>query len=453
MKVLPRRRCLTVLVVAGTALLAGACGFGGPNSPAAGSNAPIPDTLSKKTTISFWHVYTGADGAAIDGLVKKFEAANPNVTVQAQYVGGFNDLNKKVVSSLQAGSPPDVTVAYPPNVLEYVKSKRVVDLTPYVDKAGAGLSKQDLADILPNELKRNRYSTQGGAYLSFPFAVNVAVLYYNADLLAKAGFNAPPKTWADFERVCAAVKALGRTCYSANANASTLNAIGYSYGTSPVAADGKASFGTAQWKDAFGLLGRLTGSGTTRLASTGDAQTVDQNEFVSGQAAFIIRSSRTAPFLSKAIGDKFAWNAAALPQATATARPTTALYGPGLAAFASDPDRQLASWQLIKFLGSADTQSTWAKSTGNLPIRRSVVTAPAYAAYLKQHPATAVSASLVADAHWEGALGDQGIVAFLPQKLRNSMEDLEGGILSGALTPDAAQSQLQAQATRLMAAR
>ncbi|TCC36254.1 ABC transporter substrate-binding protein [Kribbella speibonae] len=453
MNALPHRRSLAALLVAGTALLAGACGFSGPTTPASGNHAAIPDKVSKPTKISFWHVYTGGDGATIDALVRKFEAATPDVTVQAQYVGGFNDLNKKVVSSLQAGSPPDVTIAYPPNVLEYVKSKRVLDLTPYVDKSGVGLSRQDLADILPNELRRNRYSTQDGAYLSFPFAVNVAVMYYNADLLKKAGISSPPKTWPDFERACNAVKALGKTCYSANANASTLNAIGYSFGASPVTADGKASFDAPKWKDTFDLLGRLVGSGATRLASSGDAQTVDQNEFVSGQAAFIIRSSRAAPFLSKAVGDQFTWNAAALPQATNTDRPTTALYGPGLAAFTSDADRQLASWQLIKFLSSAESQATWAKSTGNLPIRQSVATDPAYSAYQKEHPATAISARLVAGAQWEGALGDEGIVAFLPQKLRNSMEDLEAGVLSGAIKPDVVQSQLQAQATQMMAAR
>ncbi|MFD7160561.1 extracellular solute-binding protein [Kribbella sp. NPDC059898] len=452
MNALPRRQTLGGLLVAGTVLLAGACGFS-TTSSVAGNNAGVPEKVSKPTTISFWHVYTGGDGAALDLLVKKFEAANPNIQVQAQYVGGFNDLNKKVVSALQAGSPPDVAIAYPANVLEYGKSKRVLDLIPYADKAGVGLSNEDLADIQPSELKRNRYSTQKGAYLSFPFAVNVAVLYYNADLLAQAGSPGPPKTWADFERVCSAVKAIGKTCYSANANASTLNAIGYSYGTTPVTTDGKASFDTPQWKEAFGMLGRLASSGTTRLASTGDAQTVDQNEFVSGQAAFIIRSSRSAPFLNKAVAGRFKWSAASLPQATSTGRPTTALYGPGLTAFTSDADRQLASWQLIKFLASADAQAAWAESTGNLPIRHSVLTAPAYVAYQKQHAATAVSAGLVADAQWEGALGDRGIVAFLPQKLRNSMEDLEGGVLSGALTPDAAQSQLQAQATQLMTAR
>lgn len=448
----PRRRSMAALLVAGITLVTGACGFGGPTASPAGEGE-IPAKVSKPTTITFWHVYTGADGAALDKLVDKFEAANPDVKVNTQFVGGFLDVHKKVVSALQAGSPPDVSIAYPPNVLEYVKSKRVLDLTPYVEKPGIGLAKADTADILPGELQRNRYSMNDGRYLSFPFAVNVAVLYYNADLLGKAGFDSPPQTWAELERQCQAVKALGKTCYAANANASTLNAIAYSHGTAPVTPEGKASFDTPQWGETLGLLGRLVDSGSTRLAGSGDAQTVDQNEFVSGQAAFIIRSSRAAPFLTKAVGDQFRWNAAPIPQATQTKSPTTALYGPGLAAFTSDSDRQLASWQLIRFLASAEAQASWATSTGNLPIRRSVQTEATYAAYQKKHPATAVAVGLAAEAQWEGALGDQGIVAFLPQKLRNSMEDLEAGLLSGAIKPADAQTQLQAQATQLLAGR
>ncbi|MBA2810214.1 extracellular solute-binding protein [Streptomyces sp. KM273126] len=447
-----RRRLTGAGVAAIVTLVASACGVSGPTAPKA-EQGDIPAKVSKPTTISFWHVYTGTDGTAIDALVKKFEAANPNIKVEPQFVGGFADVHKKVVSALQAGSAPDVAIAYPPNVLEYAKSKRVLDLTPYVKKAAVGLSKSDISDILPSELQRNRYSMNGGAYLSFPFAVNVAALYYNGDLLRKAGFDAPPRTWAEFERQCKAVKALGKTCYAANANASTLNAIAYSYGTSPVTPEGKASFDAPEWGDTLGLLGRLVNSGSAQLASTGDAQTADQNEFVSGKAAFIIRPSRVAPFLSQAVGDKFKWSAAALPQVKQTDTPTTALYGPGLVAFSSDADRQLASWQFVRFLASAQTQASWAMSTGNLPIRRSVQTDRSYAAYLKEHPATAAAVGLTGGAHWEGAVGDQGIVTYLPQKFRNSMEDIEAGVLSGAIKPVQAQDQLQAQATQALSAK
>jgi multiple sugar transport system substrate-binding protein len=194
-------------------------------------------------------------------------------------------------------------------------------------------------------------------------------------------------------------------------------------------------------------------SGHARISGVGDAQTADQNEFVAGNAAFIIRSSRASTFLTTAVGQAFDWQASSIPQRDAGKEPTTALYGPGLAAFRTDPDRQLAAWQLIKFLTSADTQATWVTSTGNLPVRRSVQDTALFADYQKKNPTSGTAVKLVPGARWEGSLGDQGIVVWLPQKLRNSMEDIEAGLLGGAIKPEAAQDQLQAQATQLFAGR
>src|SRR5207253_8873284 len=48
----------------------------------------------------------------------------------------------------------------------------------------------------------------GGALYGVPWYVDTRLLFYRRDLLARAGFPEPPKTWQEWSRALAAIKAL-----------------------------------------------------------------------------------------------------------------------------------------------------------------------------------------------------------------------------------------------------
>ena len=47
------------------------------------------------------------------------------------------------------------------------------------------------------------------------------------------------------------------------------------------------------------------------------------------------------------------------------------LYGASISVYKTTPEKELASWLLIKFLGEKDQTAKWAINTGYLPVRAS----------------------------------------------------------------------------------
>lgn len=115
-----RSPALTLLVVFAAALHA-ACGA---SSPDAG-----------RTTVSFWHHQTVAEGPTlIQQAVDRFTAAHPGVDVEVVPIN--NDAYKtKIKVAIGAGQAPCVFPSWGGGTLrEYVKAGQIIDLTPYMTR-------------------------------------------------------------------------------------------------------------------------------------------------------------------------------------------------------------------------------------------------------------------------------------------------------------------------------
>jgi len=66
--------------------------------------------------------------------------------------------------------------------------EHLMDLTPYAD----GEARNHIPALVAND-------TVKGRLVSLPFYVNIGLLYYRRDLLAKYGFSHPPATWDELE--------------------------------------------------------------------------------------------------------------------------------------------------------------------------------------------------------------------------------------------------------------
>jgi trehalose/maltose transport system substrate-binding protein len=116
--------------------------------------------------------FTRATGVAVDLI--------PTWGTSAEQLGQTLRLLK------QHASTPDVYLidAVWPGAL----GEHLMDLTAYQD--------QDARSHIPALLAND---TVKGRLVSLPFYVNIGVLYYRTDLLAKYGFEHPPGTWEELE--------------------------------------------------------------------------------------------------------------------------------------------------------------------------------------------------------------------------------------------------------------
>lgn len=161
------------------ALMLSACGGSG-----GGSSGPV--------TITYWYTEGSNEAPAIKDLISKFEAANPNIKVNAQLVD-FSGAHDKFVTAAKNGTAPDVLRSDVGWNTEFAADHYLYDIT---SMAG------DTSDYLPAPLA---YATYQGKLYGLPQVTDFLVLYYNKAMLSAAHIATAPKTMDDFD---AANKAL-----------------------------------------------------------------------------------------------------------------------------------------------------------------------------------------------------------------------------------------------------
>ncbi len=387
---LPRRLVLLLLLPA--LLLAAACGSNNdsdsidssasqsnpastaPAVPQARQDNPVDQVTlgAEPVTLTFWHTQTGPNEAKLLQIIDQFQAKNPNIKIQPEFVDGYTNLYKKLLTAIQAKGWPDISVAYPSQVAEYQQADAVVPLDDYITSEKYGYTKAEMDDFIESYLAESRYYPEyGNKYLSFPFTKSTLVMYYNQDKLTEAGQKVPA-TWDEFKAVCKAVTKGDTKCLSIAVDASTFNGMLYSRGSKIISDDLK----TWQMKDEAGVASLQLYQDLVKegLAVYAAQRFADQTDFGQGKVVFTMGSTSGIPFYDDAVkkNANFTWGIANLPHGTSNP-PATVLYGASISVFKSNPQKQLAAWQFIKYFSSPEVTAEWAPASGYLPVRKSAI--------------------------------------------------------------------------------
>lgn len=393
------RRCVFGLLVllfgAGCGKPPAGAGDGG-TAPAATDGAPAASPAgSPGGGISFWHTQTKENETALKAIIADFNALDPSQPpIEAVLIGDYNQLYEKIrASAADAGSGalPALAVAYESMIADYMQADIVRPLDDLLADPEVGIAGDDLADIYPAFLERNRFAQFGGKLLSFPFTTSLLLLYYNQTMLEGVG-AAPPETWDQFLAVCRKIKAKYNIAPVVTAvDASTLDGVIMSFGGTLLKPDGSAGFDSPQTAKAFAMLNSLHREGLAyQVQERGDVN----NEFANQKCAFFFRSSTARPFIDELVGDKFQWSMAALP-AAAGVKPLTVLFGANICVLKSTPERERRAWEFIRYFSSTAVTSRWAQATGYLPMRASASDTPDLKAFLAAAPQNRVAYDLI----------------------------------------------------------
>ena len=156
----------------------GDSGGGSASKPAASKPAKLDPA-----DITLWVGFTQRELSVFKDTVKEFEALNPGVKVRV--VGGIND--DKIVAASRGGKAPDVAQSFSAdNSGAFCSSGAWVDLKPYLQRDG-------IKDTIFPPAPRS-YTQYKGTRCALPMLADAMGLYYNEDMLEKAGLDGPPKT-------------------------------------------------------------------------------------------------------------------------------------------------------------------------------------------------------------------------------------------------------------------
>jgi multiple sugar transport system substrate-binding protein len=178
------RRCVVALLAGAVALSASGC-FGGDDDDSSGSKAAAKYD-GKPATITLWTGFSDRELNVIKGVVADFHRKNPKITVKV--LGAVDD--DKIIAAARGGNSPDVAHSFSTdNTGAFCSSGAWIKLQPYMDRDGL------TADSFPQSVQS--YTQYKGNQCTLPMLADVYGLYYNKDLLAKAGIKEPPKTFSE----------------------------------------------------------------------------------------------------------------------------------------------------------------------------------------------------------------------------------------------------------------
>ncbi len=422
--------CCGALGIAAVVMVVAACIK--PVSTGTSAGSPFLPIDSEKAL--FWDRQTTETAELLKEFIREFNANRPGPSIEAEYIGGYGEIFRKVSASIQARKLPAMAVAYESMTAEYVLAGAVIDLESLAADPRTGLDSAARDDFFPAVLETNRYPDFGDKMFSFPFAKSVLVMYYNKRLLAEAGIDAPPKTWDEFLGQCRRIKAkTGRAAYPISVDCSTINGMIYSMG-GDVVRGRETLYDSPQALKVFRLIETLSQEG---LAYPITPDTYDDRIALSqDRAAFAFRSSSHRTSMETLMeGDHSRWGIAPIPQAD-PADPHTVLYGPNVVIFNTTPEQQRAAWAFVTFFTSPEISARWALGTGYMPVRRSVASDPGMQAFWSEWPDNRTAFDCLSYARPEPNLAGW-------QRVRDIVELAETSILARLKTADQAVRDLK----------
>lgn len=342
------------------------------------------DAVTSPVEITFWHGITADNEKVLTSLTDTYNASQDKVHVTLQNQGGYEQALDKYLQSGQDSRPellqaPEYTVQVLRDTDSFVPVQACEESDGY-----------DTAAILPGTI--NAYST-GGVQWSMPFNVSNPVLYYNKKVFAAAGLDPeqPPTTLDDILAASKAIVESGAAKYGLVVDTDF---------------DGGGGWYIEQWfakaKEFYANNDNGRSAPPTQVLFDGATgvelysflQAAVQSGYVynvgdntSGQDTFLKLADAVEPGAmtigtSAALGTVLAAIDAGIAPLIAKedigvaqmpgpdGSPTVLVGGASLWIAKDKGDVQTAAtWDFVKYLSSAEAQSTWSAGTGYIPIR------------------------------------------------------------------------------------
>ena len=344
-------------------------------------------------TVKFWHSFISSTIPALDELIKKFEAENPGIKIDAQYIPSGDALIQKLVTSIRSKTAPDISWLHSDFLEDLVQADAIYKMDDFIHGKDS-LPEADLKDIYPALLQ---FSKWRGTLYSLPMEATNLALLYNKDMFRAAGLdpNKPPTDWNQLYEYAK------KLTIDKDGDGKT-DQTGMFIPIYP-AAGPLGSWMTWQWEPFIWQAGGdIINDDQSKVLYNSDAgvqaltlwqkifkelnlrsfTSEFDNAFASGKLAMAMDGPWNLPRY-KDLLKGHDWAFAPLP--AGPGGKATVVGGEYLAIFkqSEHPD---AAWKFVKWLMSPEIQAFWAMRSGYLPIRHAVKNVPEFKAYLLQNP-------------------------------------------------------------------
>ncbi|NKK99448.1 extracellular solute-binding protein [Rhizobium leguminosarum] len=321
-----------------------------------------PHAFAETTLNALFMAQAAYSEADVRAMTDAFAKANPDIKVNLEFVP-YEGLHDKTVLAQGSGGGYDVVlfdVIWP---AEYATNKVLVDVSSRVtDEMKKG--------VLPGAWTTVQYD---GKYYGMPWILDTKYLFYNKEILEKAGIKAPPKTWDELTEQAKTIKDKGLLATPIAWSWSQAEAAICDY-TTLVSAyggdflkDGKPAFQTGGGLDALKYMVSSYSSGLTNPNSKEFLEEDVRKVFENGDAAFALNWTYMYNMANNPKDSKVAGKVGVVPApgiaGKSEASAVNGSMGLGITSASQHPDE---AWKYITFMTSQATQNAYAKLS--LPI-------------------------------------------------------------------------------------
>lgn len=175
-----------------------ACGGGASTATSAtdstATSAASAESSGEKTKITFWYSHSGDEAAAFEAAIASYNASQDKVEVEGLSVTD----KQKIIVALSGSEAPDVIEVSNQDIINYANNGLIETLNDKADADGYDVAGTYSAQALTaNTLNDDLYG--------MPLAAMIIEMFYNKDILAEIGYDAPPTTMEELYEM--AVKA------------------------------------------------------------------------------------------------------------------------------------------------------------------------------------------------------------------------------------------------------
>jgi len=344
--------------------------------------------MAEPVKIQWWHSMKGANADALNKIVADFNQSQADYVVEATYKGDYDEAVNAGVAAFRAKKQPHILQCFEVGTLTMMLSGAVYPVHQLMADTGY---KIDWSGYLQPVL--SYYVDADNKLLSMPFNSSTPVMYYNKDLLQKAGLSNPPVTWDEVGEYATKIMAAGAESglvvgwqsWTMIENYSAIHDLPFATKANGYEGlDCKLAFNNPAVVKHIARL--QTWSRDNRFMYGGPKFQGPQAAFVAGNAGIYIDSVSRIGALKKSC--QFAWDAAPMPVEVSMKSPQNSIIGgASLWVFQGHPKAEYKGVAaFLNFLGQTEAQEAWHKATGYFPITKKSYENLQKSGYFKENP-------------------------------------------------------------------
>ncbi len=379
------------------------------------------------------HLSWGRQANTQKVVAEAFMKLHPDITVKFRPVTpDYTTGLETILRQSAVGQAPDITYQATNLMAQIVDRGLAVDLTPML----ATIPDLGAAGYTDAILDLGRFD---GRQYAMAFLIGSPVLYFNLDLVKRAGGDPAhlPTTWEELVPLASRIRALGPEVtgiyYSYLGDWQFQNLVSLMGSPMMDAARKQLVFDGPAGLAAMRTIGRFVTEGGMRPM----ARTAAQEQFASGTLGILGDVGSLVGTYEKRLAGRFAWVAVPLPGYAGIPSRGAVVGGNAAMILTRDPARQRAAWEYIRFATGPDGQTILTRENGEPPLNTLALDAAHLGHFYDENPNyRAQLVQVQAGKPWFGFPGPNSA------QITEAIGSAQESVVLGRASPDAAFAEM-----------